>query len=327
MKKSEGNKKIRTAVIGVGYLGRFHAGKYAELEAAELIGVVDLDRKKAEEIASKFNTRPYTSYEDILDRVDAVSIVTPTETHYEIGSTFLSRGIDVLIEKPVTVTVDEAEALIKESERTGAILQVGHLERFNPAVLALEGKLKDPMFIESHRLSPFPYRALDVCVVLDLMIHDIDIILNLVDSDVESVDAVGIPVISDKIDIANARVRFTNGCVANVTASRVSPESLRKIRLFQSDAYISIDYASQHISIYGRTAGKEGELPTIVPEELDIEKRDSLLEEVKSFLDCSANRRPPLVSGSDGKKALEVAQMIQASTDRSMAHLRAHINL
>jgi predicted dehydrogenase len=320
-------KKIRTAVIGVGYLGRYHAEKYAGLESAELVGVVDLDAKKAQEIASKFNTKPYNRYEDVFDLVDAVSIVTPTETHYEIGLGFLSRGIDVLIEKPVTVTVDEAEALIKESERTGAILQVGHLERFNPAVIALEGKVRNPMFIESHRLSPFQNRALDVCVVLDLMIHDIDIILNLVASEVESVDAVGIPVISDKVDIANARIRFKNGCVANVTASRISKERLRRIRLFQSDAYIAIDYAAQHISISKRVAGKKGELPAIVGEELDIVKGDSLLEEVKSFVECSAKRMPPLVSGRDGKEALEVAQMIQASTGQSLENLQPYLNL
>jgi predicted dehydrogenase len=320
-------KKIRTAVIGAGYFGRYHAEKYAGLESAELKGVVDPDRKKAEELAGELGTDAYASHEELFDRVDAVSIVTPTETHKEIGLSFLSRGIDVLIEKPLTLTVEEADSLIKESEKTGAILQVGYLERFNPAVLALKGKLKNPLFIESDRLSPFPHRALDVCVVLDLMIHDIDIILNLVDSDVESVDSVGVPVISDKVDIASARVRFKNGCVANVTASRVSIKNQRKMRLFQPDAYISIDYTAQHISVIKLDAGKEGALPTIVPEELDIEKRDSLLEEIKSFLECCAERKQPFVTGRDGKRILEVAQMIQASTDRSMAKLKAHINI
>ncbi len=320
-------KKIRTAVIGAGYFGRFHAEKYAALECADLKGVVDLDREKARAVAAKLGTEAFARHEELFDRVDAVSIVTPTETHHEIGLSFLSRGIDVLIEKPLTVTVEEADSLIKESERTGAILQVGYLERFNPAVLALKGKLRNPLFIESSRLSPYPHRALDVCVVLDLMIHDIDIILNLVASQVESVDAVGVPVISDKVDIANARVKFKNGCVANVTASRVSRDSLRKMRLFQPDAYISIDYTAQHISIIKLAAGKEGAFPTVVPEELDIEKRDSLLEEIKSFLECCAERKQPLVTGRDGKRILEVAQMIQASTDRSMAKLKAHISI
>lgn len=312
-------RRIRVGVVGAGYLGRFHVQKYAELSEAELVGVVDIDRDRAEKAARGTGAFVSTDYKDLYGKVDAVSIVTPTETHHRIGMDFLSRGVDVLIEKPITVTCHEAEELVKEAEKNSAILQVGHLERFNPAVLALDGRLNNPMFIESHRLSPFPYRSIDVDVVLDLMIHDIDIILNLVDSDVESVDAVGIPVISKKVDIANARLKFRNGCVANVTASRVSKETVRKIRLFQADAYISIDYAAQQIAIFKRVADKSGALPSIVEEDIEIARRDSLMDEIKSFLECSASRRPPLVSGSDGKRALEVARKIQDSARSSVA--------
>ncbi len=314
-------RKIRAGVVGAGYLGRYHVQKYAALEDVELVGVVDLDIKRAQEAADGTGAVVSTDYRDLYGKVDAVSIVTPTETHHRIGMDFLSRGIDVLIEKPITVTCHEADELVEAAQKNSAILQVGHLERFNPAVVALEGRLKNPMFIESHRLSPFPYRSVDVDVVLDLMIHDIDIILNLVNSDVVSVDAVGIPVISNKVDIANARLRFSNGCVANVTASRVSKETVRKIRLFQTDAYISIDYAAQQIAIYRRTVPDGQGLPSIVEEDIDIERRDSLMDEIKSFVECSASRRPPLVSGADGRRALEVAQKIQASARASVAEM------
>ncbi len=317
-------KKIRVAVIGVGYLGSLHAEKYAGIEGAELVGVVDLDGARAEEVAAKVRTKAYQSYKDLFGRVDAVSIATPTENHLSVGMDFLSKGIDVLIEKPVAMNTDEARTLISESEKTGAILQVGHLERFNGAVMALNGRVSNPVFIESHRLSTFPNRSTDVDVILDLMIHDIDIILNLVGSEVRSVDAVGIPVITDKVDIANARIKFKNGCVANVTASRVSMERVRKMRLFQADAHISIDYANQHISISRIVPDEDGGRPKVVNEELDIEKSDSLLEELKAFIKCSANRTTPLVSGAEGLVALEVAFSIQKSVKASMAEFTHH---
>jgi predicted dehydrogenase len=310
-------KMIKTAVIGAGYLGRFHAEKYSQLPNTELVGIVDLDRVKADDLATRLNTGSFYSHMDILDKVDAVSVVTPTETHFEIARDFLSRRIDVMLEKPMTSTVDEAEELIREAERNGALLQIGHLERFNGAVVALEGKDISPLFIESDRLSPFPNRGVDVDVVLDLMIHDIDIILNLVKSDFESVEAVGVPVVSGKVDIANARLRFKNGCVANVTASRVAREALRKIRLFQPGEYISIDYAAQKISIF-RKEGGDGEMPRVVEEDIKIEMKDSLMEEIKAFLNCVANRSQPLVSGRDGRRALHVAQKIQAAIKESL---------
>lgn len=313
-------KKIRVAVVGVGYLGRLHAEKYADLEKAELVGVADLDVERANEVAAAAGTTPYTNYKDLFGKVDAVSIVTPTESHCKIGMDFLGRGVDVLIEKPIAMDLDEAERLIEAARENNAILQVGHLERFNAAVVALNGRLGDPVFIESFRLSPFPNRSTDVDVILDLMIHDIDIILNLVNSDVERIDAVGIPVVSHKVDIANARLTFKNGCVANVTASRVSKERVRKVNLFEHDACISIDYATQSIEISRLLPSEDGGVSSLVDEEIKIEKRDSLKEEIRSFLECSASREAPLVSGVDGRKALEVAERIQESARITMAN-------
>lgn len=311
--------KIRAAVIGTGYLGKFHAQKYAQLDESDLVAVVDINIDMAKEIGEPLGATAYSDYTELFGKVDAVSIVTPTETHHKIAKEFLSHGIDVLVEKPITVTVEEAEDLIATAKEKDAILQVGHLERFNAAVIALEDKLHNPMFIESHRLSPFPNRATDVSVVLDLMIHDIDIILNLVDSEVETVHAAGIPVISNKVDIANARLTFKNGCVANVTASRVSLEQQRRIRLFQSDAYITIDYAKQHIFILRPVpALEEGGMPSIAKEDMDIVSADALLEEIRSFLNCVITRESPLVGGTAGLKALEVAHKIQEAVEESM---------
>ncbi len=315
---------LKTAVIGVGYLGRFHAEKYSKLENSELVAVVDPNTARAEEIAKEFSTKAYSDYKDLLGKVDCVSIVTPTESHATIGMDFIKSGTHVLIEKPITKTAKEAEDLIAEAEKQNVILQVGHLERFNPAVVALKDKVKNPVFIESHRLSPFPNRATDVDVVLDLMIHDIDIILNLVADEVESVDATGIPVISGKVDIANARIKFKNGCVANVTASRISKETLRRIRLFQPDAYISIDYAEQKINLSSIDRGKEG-LPQIKEEEITIERKDMLFEEIKSFLECIENGSSPIVSGHDGKRALDVAARIQVSVEKSLQQIFKNI--
>ncbi len=316
-------KKTKVAVIGTGYLGRFHAEKYSKLESTDLVAVVDADKSRAEEVAKANNTKAVDSYEQLYDIIDAASVVTPTETHAKIGIDLLKRGIHVLIEKPMAANTEEAEALIRAAEEGGAVLQVGHLERFNPAVVALKGKVENPVFIESHRLSPFPHRSTDVDVVLDLMIHDIDIILNLVGAEIESVDAVGIPVISKKIDIANARLQFKNGCVANVTASRVSRETLRRIRIFQPETYVSIDYAKQHISISKLERGKM-ELPSLKEEELELERKDSLYEEIKSFTECASGNMRPLVGGKDGKRALIVAAEIQRSVAESLEKIHSH---
>ncbi len=312
-------KKTRVAVIGVGHLGSLHAEKYAAIEGADLVGVVDIDERRAGEIAAKVKTRAYKSTAALDGLVDAVSIVTPTNSHQKIGIDFLSKGVDVLIEKPIAMDTDEALSLIRVGEKTGAIIQVGHLERFNGAVMALNGRVSNPMFIESNRLSPFPNRSTDVDVILDLMIHDIDIILNLVDSEVVGVDAVGIPVITDKTDVASAHIRFKNGCVANITASRVSKNRLRELRLFQAEMCISVDYAHQHISISKVLPGVGDAPPSMVSEELDIEKKDSLMEELKAFLKCSAGKERPIVSGVEGLKALQVATMVQEAVKISMA--------
>ncbi len=323
-------KTIKAAVIGTGYLGRFHAEKYAHLDGVELTAVVDIDLDRAKEIARGLPPSPsgpvqaLSSYKEIIGEVEAVSIVTPTNTHLSIGREFLLKGVNVLMEKPMAMDSTEAEELIKASEEGNAILQIGHLERFNAAVMALKERETTPMFIESHRLSIFPNRGTDVDVVLDLMIHDIDIILNLVKSEIESVDAAGVPIVSDKVDIANARLKFKNGCVANVTASRVALEPIRKLRIFQADAYIAVDYARQHISISKKDIDKESGAVKVATEELDIEMKDSLNEEIKSFIDCCRSGKEPLVSGQDGLRALEVAQMIQNSVSQSMERIAAH---
>lgn len=311
-------KKIKAAVIGVGYLGRLHAEKYSQIEEVELVGVMDIHPERAAEVAEQTKCRAFKTYEELFGLVDAVSVVTPTESHLKVGKDFLDRGKHVLIEKPIAVDTREAEELISTAEKAGVVLQVGHLERFNAAVVALEGRLGNPMYIESQRLSPFPNRSTDVDVVLDLMIHDIDIILNLVDSEVKSVDAVGIPVVTDKVDLANARIKFDNGCVADVTASRVSKERKRQIRIYQSDSFITIDYANQHILTTRIVPDRDGGYATLVDEDSDLEKRDSLLEEIRSFVKCSATGTSPLVSGRDGLVALEVASRIQSSVEASM---------
>jgi predicted dehydrogenase len=304
--------KLRAAVIGVGYLGRFHAQKYAALEDVELVGVVDASRERAEEVAAEVGTAAFTDYRPILGKVDLVSIVVPTQYHYAVARECLEAGCHILLEKPVTQTVEEADELIELAGRQGLIFQVGHLERFNPAILALEGVLKNPHFIESHRLAPFKPRGTDVNVVLDLMIHDIDIILSMVPSGIKLVNSVGVPVLSDEVDIANARLQFENGCVANVTASRVSREAVRKIRIFQSDAYISIDYQSRRISIFRKDGGgvPVPGLPDVSMEEKSFAQSDALMAEIRAFVEAVKNGAPPVVSGEDGKRALELALRI-----------------
>lgn len=299
---------IRTAVIGVGYLGKFHAEKYAHLDNCELIAVADIDQANAESIAKQHNVIAKTDYRELFDNVDAVSIVTPTQTHHAIAKEFLARGIHVLLEKPITVTLDEADDLIATATQNDCVLQVGHLERFNPAVLALDGILADPMFIESHRLAPFKLRATDVNVILDLMIHDIDIICHLVKSNVSNIAADGAAVLSDTTDIANTRLTFENGCVANVTASRVSLKSERKMRIFQHNAYISVDFQNRILSEhYKQSDEDENGVPKISSREKVFEQADALRSEIAAFIDAIATQTKPLVSGEDGRRALQTA--------------------
>jgi predicted dehydrogenase len=299
-------EKIPVAVIGTGYLGRFHAQKYANLPEVELVGVVDIDPKRAEVVASETNTSPLSDYRDLYTQVKAASVVVPTPLHHSIAKDLLDHEINVLLEKPMTTTLEEARELNRIAREKDLVLQVGHLERFNPAYLAVSQTVKNPLFIESHRLNSFQERGTEVDVILDIMIHDIDIILNLVDDEVTRIHAVGIPVISSMIDIANARLEFKNGCVVNVTASRISDKSMRKIRIFQHDAYISIDFAAQGVSVYKKIE-EEGKLPYIVSDQLKIESKDSLEEEIKSFLSSIKHKREPLVPGEAGIRALQVA--------------------
>jgi len=303
---------LRAAVIGVGYLGRFHAQKYAALEGVELVAVVDRDLARAQEVADEVGCRAASDYRPLLDELDVASIVVPTQFHFEVARDCLEAGVHILLEKPITPTLDEADRLIELAKARDCVLQVGHLERFNPAVMALQGVLNTPQFIESQRMAPFKPRGTDVNVVLDLMIHDIDIILSMVPSEIKLVNSVGVPVLSDEVDIANARLQFDNGCVANVTASRASRETVRKIRIFQEDAYISIDYQNREIAIFRKGGGgfPVPGLPGVTMEKRSFEQCDTLMEEISSFIAAVRNGTEPVVTGEDGKRALDVATRI-----------------
>jgi len=307
--------KLKVGVVGVGYFGKFHVEKYASNPLVDLVGVVDLDSEKGGDIAERNGTRYFSDAAELYKKVDAVSIAVPTLYHYAVAQEFLKRGIHVLLEKPMTVTVEEARKLLETAQSKDCVLQIGHLERFNPALTALRKSLGHPRFIESHRLQSFIERAIDVDVIMDLMIHDIDVILDLVKSDVAEIRATGVPVVSPRIDIANARVTFENGCVANVTASRVSLKSMRKIRIFQPDAYFSIDFAQRKVSIHRKVADIEGSpFPKIVEEKVNPQEYDALEAEVYAFVESVRNNTPPLVTGLDGLKALEVANEIKNQT-------------
>jgi predicted dehydrogenase len=304
-------KRIRTAVIGVGYLGQFHAEKYAQLPDAELVAVVDTDGNRAGEVAAKVGTTAYTDYREVIGLVDAVSIVVPTQYHHEVARAFLDRGVHVLLEKPVTTTLKEADDLIGIAAERRAVFQVGHLERFNPVIMALEGVINRPGFIESVRIAPFKPRGIDVNVVLDLMIHDIDIIQYLVKSPVKQINSIGSPVFTNEEDIANARIQFENGCVANVTASRISLKSERRMRIFQPDAYINVDFQNKKVAIFRKG---EGEMfpgvPNISMDEKSFEQGDALKAEIASFLEAIVTGKQPVVTGEDGRRALETALKI-----------------
>ncbi len=304
---------IKTAVIGVGYLGKFHAEKYHNIPNSELIAVVDANTQVAQDIAQKFNVQALTNYEELKDKVDAVSIVVPTQLHFDTAKFFLENGIHVLVEKPITTTVEQASILVELAQNNKLVFQVGHLERFNPAILALEDIIKQPLFIESHRVAPFNPRGADVNVILDLMIHDIDIIMNMVKSKVTHIDANGVKVLSNDIDIANTRLQFECGCVANVTASRAGLKSERKMRLFQADAYIAIDFQNKKLGIHRKGNGEmHPGVSNIESEEQTFDQGDALFSEIESFLDAITNKKPPIVSGVDGQLALETALQITA---------------
>jgi predicted dehydrogenase len=301
-------KPLRAAVIGVGYLGRFHAEKYAALPEAELVAVVDTDTARGGEVAERLGCGYHRDYQALGDDLDVVSIVVPTPLHHRVARHFLERDVHVLVEKPITTTLEEADELVELAARRDLCLQVGHLERFNSAVEAMAGLVTTPMFIESNRLAPFTPRGSDVSVVMDLMIHDIDIILNLVGEPVERIDANGIQIISGDIDIANARIKFANGCVANVTASRVSMKRERKMRLFQPNAYISLDFQNCTLEIRRKAETEQHPgIPDIRSETIELDNGDALRNEIAAFLACVRSGGTPVVSGREGREALATA--------------------
>jgi predicted dehydrogenase len=303
--------KIRVGVVGVGYFGQFHAEKYAGLDGAELIGIVDADASRAEEVAKRCGTRSFSHYSDLFDKVQAVSLAVPTAFHYSVAKDFFLRGIDVLLEKPISHTLREADQLIGLSASKGLVFQVGHLERFNGAFAALEGIVQTPLFIESHRLGPYTGRSAEVGVVLDLMIHDIDILFNLAGGKGKCSHAVGTPIFTRYLDMANACIEFDMGCRASLTVSRVSQEKVRSTRIFQPNGTLFVDYLAQKVSFSKRPAPPERERnPTMLTEEIPVKKVDPLEMEIRSFLESVRGRKKARVSGEDGKRALEMALQI-----------------
>ncbi len=308
-------KKLKCAVIGVGYLGRFHAQKFKSIVDAggniEFIGVCDANMDRANEVAREVGTKAYVNYRELIGQVDAVTVASSTRSHFEIAKFFLENGVHVHVEKPMTASITEGEALVKLAQERKLKLQVGHVERFNAALTAAKVKLMNPLFIECHRLAPFKPRGVDVDVILDLMIHDLDVILSLVKSPVKSVSAVGAPVLTKYVDIANARIEFESGTVANVTSSRVSQTSTRKFRVFQSSQYLSIDFGTSEVNLTTKTSGewKEDQIP-LEFDSWNMDKVDALLEETKSFIACIENDTRPIVSGEDGLIALTLADRI-----------------
>ena len=313
-------KNIRIGVIGVGYLGKFHAEKYAAMDDVDLVGVVDLDKAATDRVAAKLGTSSYQNYQDLLSKVDAVSIVVPTKAHFQVAMECLEQGKDVMIEKPITTTLAEADQLIEMADQRNLIVQVGHLERFNPAILAIQDHLTKPMFIESHRIHVFKNRGVDVDVVLDLMIHEIDIILNIVDSPIRSMHAVGLPVVTPTTDIANVRLIFENGCTANVTVSRISKDNIRRLRIFQPKSFISVDYGKKEFMVIRlKDQLNEDGLPQEEIIKANLVEQDALEAELKDFVAHVRNRTRPRVSGREGRRALAVAHDI-------IEQMRRHID-
>ncbi len=314
-------EKVRAGVIGVGYLGRFHAQKYQALDDVELVGVADIDPLRAEEIAAECNCRSFSDYNQLLELVDAVSIAVPTSLHHRVALDAISRNVDVLLEKPMTVTLGEADELIDLAAKNGVILQVGHLERFNPAVLAMKPSLTTPVFIESSRISTFKRRGVDVDVVLDLMIHDIDIVLTIIDSPLQTIHTVGAPVVTATTDIANARLIFANGATANITVSRISLTNVRKMRIFQPGSYINVDFANKKIMTIQL---QDGLLDSGMPKHQKIVRsfagEDALLNEIAHFVGHVRKRTRPDVTGVEGRRALEVVMQV-------MDQIREHQSL
>ena len=311
-------EKLKIGVIGVGHLGEYHVQKYVAMPEVELLGVVDTDYARAREIARRYDTRSYGKHHEILDKVDAVSLAVPTEKHYEVAKDILSKGVHLLIEKPITYTLEPADTLISLAHEKHLVLQVGLVERFNPAVVKMESLLTDPIFIESHRMNIFTKRGTDVDVVLDLMIHDLDIILHLVPAEVKEVHAVGMSVLTGKTDIANVRMIFENGTVGNLTASRVSDRTLRKIRVFQPDAYMAVDCFRRELSVTKLDSEVKDEynFPQVTTNKTKFPGNDPLADEISSFVRAVMNGEEPVVSGPDGRRALQYALGIMDQIER-----------
>ncbi|MGB9627470.1 MAG: Gfo/Idh/MocA family protein [Thermodesulfobacteriota bacterium] len=304
-------KKIRVGVIGVGYFGQFHVEKYAKMRGVELVGVVDIHATRAREIANRFHTQPFLHHSELFGKVQAVSITVPTPFHHSITKDFFLHGVDVLLEKPIANTLEEADELVDLARSKGLILQIGHLERFNGAFLAVERMARNPRLIEAHRLGPFSGRGGEVNVVLDLMIHDIDIVLSLVNSRVKEIHAMGLPVLTRSFDVAQAWIEFENGCTANLIASRVSTEKVRKARIYQPNQILSIDFLFQKASLSKKALPRRKRpYPDMVTREIPVKKNDPLEVEIASFLRSVRNRKEARVSGWDGRVALEVALWI-----------------
>ena len=300
---------MKMAVVGVGHLGRHHARILSSFAGVELVGVADINAARAAEVASAHHTTAFDDWRALIDRVDAVTIAAPTDAHLDIAQGFLERGVHVLVEKPMTATTAEADRLLRLARAHGLQLAVGHTERFNPAVAQVKPLVKQPRFIEVHRLGTFPERSLDIDVVFDLMIHDLDLVLDIVGADVTDIEAVGVPVLTPRVDIANVRLRFDGGCIANLTASRISRDKVRKIRFFQQDAYLSIDYAAQEAEVW-RLVSKPGAMPAIEGGKLEIGREEPLRRELEDFVDAIRTGRAPLVTGEQGRAALALAERV-----------------
>jgi predicted dehydrogenase len=304
-------RELAAAVVGAGRLGSLHAAKYAATGGLRLKCVVDIDRERASELAAEHGAAALCDFRELRGKVDLASVAVPCVKHHEVAAFLLDAGIDVMLEKPMAASLAEAQDLVALAERTGRILQIGHLERFNPAIARLRSIVRAPRFIECHRLAPFTERGTDVDVILDLMVHDVDIILYLTDAEIVSLEAVGVAVLTDSVDVANARIRFSGGLIANLSASRVAPRRERKIRFFQPDAYISVDYDARRIQIYRKSEPAPGSsFPTISAEQIDLGEGDPLADEIAAFVKSVRTRQTPVVTARDGLRVIEACERI-----------------
>lgn len=303
-------RPLRVAVVGVGHLGQHHVRLLSAISGVELVGAVDLRPERAAAVAGQYGVTPYADAAEVLEHVDAVSIAVPTESHETVAMPFLERGCAVLVEKPMAASLDQADRLLRVAERHGAVLAVGHTERFNPAVAAAHRHIADPRFVEVHRLGTFPDRSLNIDVIFDLMIHDLDLLLALVGSEVAAIEAVGVKVLTPRVDIANARIRFASGCIANLTASRISRDRVRKVRFFAREAYVSIDLAARQTDVF--RLAHDGGAPRVEGGRIDVEPAEPLGRELEDFVAAVRDGRPPGVTGADGREALALATRIAA---------------